>query len=179
MKNYVIKSIKSRPVLFALTTVLSILITFTVMDKYAERVYEKTAAEQQTTIFKLQQKVVSLESEISKVNTIIDEEFDKDTGKLIRKKTKQTSEKEKIKSKKSQTIQDIITKKNKSLFEKEWKKRERSHQLMIGYGMDNGFNRDVYLGYTQSFLFFELGVLGRTTTNFRTFGAGVLLGLRF
>lgn len=165
--NYVIKSFKSRPVLFVLTFVLASFITYEITSTYSrktyEKTYQKTIENQKEQITSLQTKIQTLTSEISKKNVVIEEEFSEETGKLLKRKKKSETEKNRKNEVKNETKREKIIKEKDIIKEKIVEKKEvvkniQKNHLYIGYGLDENSSRKNSIGYIRTIGIFDVGV---------------------
>lgn len=155
--NYIIKSLRSRPVLFGLTFFLGSLITYEITSTYTQREYEKRVEKQRETILKLETRVETLKTEMSKMNVVIVEEFT-DKGILKKKLTKKESESSSSSQTKEETKTEVVEKEKEVVVEKEKVIRDiQKNHLYVGYGLDKDGDQTGSLGYMRTIGIFNIG----------------------
>jgi phosphoglycolate phosphatase-like HAD superfamily hydrolase len=153
------------------------MLTYMVLDNYQEEVYRKQIDQYKEQVQTLQIERHTLKTELTRVNTVIEEEFDKETGKLIRRKAKKQSESQKNKEQTAKTIKETIVAEVRKEYEEQIRKKSAPNHVFFGYGsyLDDRY----YAGYLRKVWFLDIGVMASTDYRLTEYGVAALVGWRF
>lgn len=161
--NYVIKSVRSRPVLFALASLLSAMVTYQVFSGYTRKVIEK----QREEISALRLEIKSLQQQSEEYEEI----YDPNTGRLIakRKKTELRREYNRTQEEYSQLKEEY-----KRLIEATTK-----NFMFYAQEYNLGLQPKSYIGYTRQIFFLDAGFMVGMGTSLEDTSAALIIGMRF
>lgn len=177
--NYVVKSISSRPVLFAMVAFMASMFTYIVTEQSLEYIYKTVIEKQVVENYSLRTQIHELRSEITRMKTVVDEEFDPETGKLIKRKMSQESESESSSESSQTTIEEAIIAKYERKLTEETRRSQYQNYLFVGYGMSFELTKEYYMGYSRRIWLLDAGIIGRYTEYLPDSSVALTLGLRF
>lgn len=177
--NYIVSSLKQRPILFLITAVFSSILTYNLTSTSLVTKYKKILVAKDATIEKLEfNSYLSKDKAVSK-NTVIVEEFNKDTGKLIKKISKSAIEKKlnKLVSKEL-TKTKLVESVKIDVVEKEIRMK---NLFLIGVDLDWKLDKRMNFSYYRKFGKFNVGgnIVVSPSIDVDEYNFGVSIGLDF
>lgn len=158
-ENYIIKSVKSRPMLFVIACFLSSMLTYEITSSYSKRIYEKTVVKQRDEIYKLETNLQTLKSEMSSINTVMVEEFSEATGKIIKREQRSEKETATKDERKEENKTEVVVKEKEVIKEKEIVVKDiQKNNVFVGYGLGEDGDTIGSLGYQRRMGIFNLGI---------------------